>query len=418
MKTSSTRSGRGARGAALIYATVLSVAIAGMCLALLTVNLRTSKVRAQSQNAQRSFYAAEAGLSDAFMRLTEGVVAWPEDEPLLLGSSEAPVAFGTTAYWVEVNHLDAHSYSLTSTGIDGSARERLELVVSESPSGFFQYAAFGDIGVVVDSNSFVDSFDSSLGSYDSQVQGGHDYAKENGHVGSNGDLLLKANTKIHGDAHPGPGHIVDDSKPGALVTGSTDPADAELDMAPIDVPVLASAGTYLGGSSLVLGPGEVHYASITMKGHTKLTLVGPATVVVDKFLLRTNAELKFDTTGGPVALYATGDFVLQSNSSVTTPSESALGVTLFLSGDNITQTPGTQVQLSSNSQFVGAIYGPAIEVSLGSNFDIYGSIMCGSLDLSSNTGIHFDEALLYSGGGGGGGAGEFKPQLWRRLPPE
>lgn len=417
MKLNLKRSGRGAQGgAALIYATVISVAIAGMCLALLMVNQRTSKARAQSQNDQRSFYAAEAGLSDAFMRLTEGVVAWPEDEPLLLGSSEAPIAFGTTSYWVEVDLIDDHTYSLTSTGIDGTARERLELVISEAPSGFFQYAAFGDTGVVVDSNSLVDSFDSSLGPYNSQVKGGHAYAKENGDVGSNGDILLKANTKIHGDAHSGPGHVVDDSKPGAVVTGSTDPADAKVDMPPIDVPVLASAGTYAGSSSLVLGPGQVHYSSITMKGHTKLTLVGPATVVVDKFLLKTNAELKFDTTGGPVDLYATGDFVLQSNSSVTTPSSSALDVTLYLSGNNMTKTPATQVQLASNAQFVGAIYAPKLKVSLSSNFDIYGSIMCGSLDLSSNTGIHFDEALRFDGGGGG--AGEFEPQLWRRLPPE
>ena len=416
MRPNPTRPGRGGRrGAALIYATVVSVAIAGMCVALLTVNLPTSKARAQSQNDQRSFYAAEAGLSDAYMRLTEGVVAWPDDEPLLLGSAEAPIAFGTTAYWVEVNHLDDHTYSLTSTGIDGAARERLELVLSEEPTGFFQYAAFGDSGVVVDSNSFVDSFDSSLGPYDSQVKGGHDYAKENGHVGSNGDILLKANTKIHGDAHPGLGHVVDDSKPGVLVTGSTDPADAKMELAAIDVPALASAGTYAGSSSLVLGPGNVHYSSITMKGHTKLTLVGPATVVVDKFLLKTNAELNFDTTGGPVDLYATGDFVLQSNSSVTTPTDSALDVTLYLSGNNMTKTPATQVQLASNAQFVGAIYAPEVKVSLSSNFDIYGSLMCGFVDLSSNTGIHFDEALRY---GGGGAAGEFKAQLWRKLPPE
>jgi hypothetical protein len=165
----------------------------------------------------------------------------------------------------------------------------------------------------------------------------------------------------------------------------------------------------------VLGPGVVHYSAITMKGGTKLTIVGPATVVVDDLLLKSGAELLFETTGGPVELYGTGNFVLQSNSTVVTPSDSALDVTLLLSGNNMTATPPAKVELSSNSQFVGAIYAPKVDYVLGSNFDIYGSIICGFLDLSSNGEIHFDEALLYDGWGS---TDEFEAELWRRLPPE
>src|SRR4029453_9597594 len=98
------RSGKGSRsGAALLYATLISVAIAGMCLALLMINLGTEKARVQSQNEQRAFYAAEAGLSDAYMQLTEGVVEWPEAGPLHFRTPAGPLAPGRASDTAGVN---------------------------------------------------------------------------------------------------------------------------------------------------------------------------------------------------------------------------------------------------------------------------------------------------------------------------
>ena len=407
------RARKSRRGAALVYASILAVAMVTLGMALLMMNLGTGKLRVQTRDLQRSFYAAEAGLSDAYMRLTEGALALPEpDAPVFVGTSDAPIALGTGSYWVEIEELDIRSYSLRSTGTDGRAEDRLELVLAQAPNGFFQYAAFGADGVVLDSNAFIDSYDSALGAYVDQIQGGTDYAKENGHVGSNQDIDLGSNTEIHGDATPGPGHVVDDSAPGAYVSGSTDPADEEFEMVPIDVPVIPSSGTLPGGSSVTLGPGEIHYDKIQMMGGTQLTIVGPAVLVADDFTMMANSELIFETSGGPVELYGTGDFVLKSNSVVTTLSDSAVDVALLLSGDNMGAGPHDTVELSSNSEYIGAIYAPNAEFSLGSNFDVYGSVICGFLDLSSNGEIHFDEALLYDGWGA---SDDYEAALWRRL---
>ena len=114
-------------------------------------------------------------------------------------------------------------------------------------------------------------------------------------------------------------------------------------------------------------------------------------------------------------VYGTGDFILESNSDVATLSDSALDVTLMLSGNNLSAMPGDTVQLSANSEFVGAIYAPNASMNLGSNFDIYGSVMCRALDLASNGEIHFDEALLYDGWGS---TGELSSALWHRIALE
>jgi hypothetical protein len=402
-------------GVALIYALVASVAVAGMCMALLAMNLGTSKQRVQVQGQQRSFHAAEAGLSDAFMQVDEGLIELPENEAVSVGSSDAPVAFGDASYWVDIARIDTRSYGLTSNGRDGAMRERLQLVLSAQASGFFQWSAYGAAGVVLDSNSFIDSYDSALGSYVDQVQGGNEFALENGHVGSNADILLGSNTEIHGDARPGATGIVDDSRPGAYVSGTTDPSDEPFEMPPIDVPVIPSSGTIPGTANITVGPGEIHYDRITMNGGTTITVIGPATLVVDDLLMKANSTIVFDAAAGPIEVHGTGDFELLSNSTVVSMADTALGVTLLLSGNNQSGSPPDRIDLAANAEFIGAIYAPNAEFSLGSNFNIFGSIICDFLDLSSNGMIHFDEALLYDGWGA---SDDYEPSLWRRLPPE
>jgi hypothetical protein len=197
------------------------------------------------------------------------------------------------------------------------------------------------------------------------------------------------------------------------VSGSTDPLEEPFPFPPIDTPVISpSSGSLVAGASTVLGPGDVHYDSILAAGGSTITIVGPARVVAEDFLMKSNSELIFDATNGEIELYAEHDFVLESNSEVTTLSDSALDVTLFLNGDNI-KGGGDKVDLAANSDFIGAIYAPNAEFSLASNFTIYGSIMCGKLDLSSFGEIHFDEALLYDGYGA---TGELESKLWRRRP--
>ena len=93
------------RGAALLVALVVAVAMAGLCTALLAVNLSTGRSRVADQGGQRSFYAAEAGLSDAFMQLTEGQLAVQPGVVTWVGTPDEPRALGSTSYWVEVEPL-------------------------------------------------------------------------------------------------------------------------------------------------------------------------------------------------------------------------------------------------------------------------------------------------------------------------
>jgi hypothetical protein len=404
------------RGSAMVFALIVAMSMAALCVVLLTMSLGTERKREQADYAQRSLYVAEAGLSDAYVQLAEALADPSKPVPTQIpppGAYSTEVALGSSSYQVQITAAGPRDYSLVSTGADGSNRMRLELIAAPKATGFFQFAAFGAEGVVLDSNAFIDSYDSALGTYASQIKGGNTWARENGDVGSNADILLKANTEVHGDAQPGPGHIVDDSAPNTYVSGSMSPLEEELVLPPIVVPAIPSSGSVVASSDLVLGPGDVHYDSIRMMGGTTLTIVGPARIVSDDFEMKSNSRLVFDAAGGEIELYSTRDFLLESNSDVETLSHSALDVTIFLDGNNMTKAPPDQLELSSNSEFVGAIYAPNSKFTLGSNFSVFGSLMCGQLDLSSFGTIHFDEALLYDGYGA---TGELESKLWRRLP--
>ncbi len=401
------------RGAALIWVLILAVVLAGMSMALLGMNMSTTKARVETQNAQRSFYAAEAGISDAYYRVNAGQITPTAGAPAFVGSDANPIALGPSSYWAMITQLNSRSYSIDATGIDGRDQDRLELVMAEVPNGFFQYAAFGADQVMINTNSFVDSYDSTIGPYDSQVTAGNAFANEHGNVGSNGDITIRSNTEIHGDAIPGPGHVVDDSASNTYISGSTDPASAPFPFPPIVVPPIASSGSLVGTSAITLGPGPVHYSGIRMMGGSSLRIVGPAKVVIDDLLMRSNTDLVFDSTGGPIEVYGTHNFVLESNSTIHTISNSAVGVTLLLSGNNM---PGgrDRVSISANSEFIGAIYAPSASWRLPANFNVYGSIMCRNLELASYAEVHFDEGLRY----GYGATHEYAPALWRRLPHE
>jgi len=412
LRNRSERETRHEEGTVLVMALLAAVALAAMGAALLAMNLGNERVSVRHRITQRSFYAAEAGLNDAWVRLTSGELR-AEDLPATIGSEDDPVILGAVAYWVDIEPLGSRSFAIRSTGLSESTTDRLELVLSRQPNGFFQYAAFGAEGVELSSNALIDSFDSGLGPYDSQVMGGNDFAGENGHIGSNADINLDSNTEVHGNCQPGPTGVLDDSAPGAYVSGSTDPLEEEIELPPIDVPVVPSLGSASVSSDFVIGPGLVHFDSLEVTGGATLTIRGPATVILDDYHMKSGTTMVFDAAGGEIDLYGTGNFILESNTDMETLGQTARDVTILLSGNNMDPGRNDRIRLSSNADFVGAIYAPRISYDLGSNFDVYGSIICGRLGLASNGEIHFDEALLYDDDGDDI---DYDIVLWRELP--
>ncbi len=385
----------GSRGAAILTVVVV-LAVALVFLAGLMQVLGSSRSRqVQQRDDLTAMYVAEAGLGEAYLAVEQAPVD-QRDAAADLGSEAAPRELGNVSYWVEGEHLGTRVYALRGTALDRLARERIELVVREIPDGFFRYAVFGHEGVMFETSSFVDSYDSSIGSYDSQYDGSAGHAGEHGNVGSNDDITLRTNTEIHGNANPGPLHEVISLGPNTYVSGSTQPAEVDVVFPPISVPSIASSGTAnVKKDTLVLGPGEIHYDSIQVSSGGTVELRGPAALVVDDLLLEANTTLRLDTTLGPVEIYGTADFVLRSNSHLVTDSTRPQDSAIFLTSNNIDGHPLHKVEFNSNSEYIGLIYAPNADITIQTMFQIYGSVMARQVHLSSNSAVHYDESLLF-----------------------
>lgn len=390
MGTRSTREAtRTRRGSAILTVTV----VLALLLALLAAFLRLVGA-AHAEQHQRSddtqvLYVAEAGLGESFLALEKG------NDPNL-GTAEEPRELGSVRYWVEAENLGQRVFALRATSEERGARERLELVVREIRDGFFRYAVFGDEGVTFDTSSFVDSYDSTLGVYDTQYDSSTKHAGEAGNVGSNVDIELKTNTQIYGNANPGPEHQVNLLGPNTLVSGTTEPALELVPLPPVEVPAIASSGRAdIKRTTLRLGPGDVHYDSVQVSSGGAIEIRGPARVVFDDLLLASNTSLVLITTGGPIEIYGTGDFRLQANSQLVTHTTSPHDAAIYLSSNNIDGTPRSRIEFNANSEYTGLIYAPSSSISIQTMFEIYGSVMARRVDLGSNSAIHYDVSLLF-----------------------
>jgi hypothetical protein len=390
---------------------VLLVALSGLAMALLHVLHASSALQRRDREHTHARYVAQAGLSNAVFQLQcghEGTLGTPDD----------PLVFDKSHYYVEQEDLSGGILRLTATGLDDRTRARQELVVHRLPTTVWRFGAFGREFLNMRSNSRVDSYDSTLGSYALQatnLQGTAMYARSNGDIGSNGDIVLDQNARVWGDATPGPAHS-DTILGNAVVSGSTTAATELVQLPAISVPGYTQYGDLTVSSNLTLPASDRTYANLTVGSSRVLRIVGPANVVISNLTLRSGSRIDIDASAGDVQLWVIDNFVMGTGTRVAATDFDTRHLRLNLLSDNVIN-PELNVQLdhvefNSNSKFYGTILAPNAAIVLQSNFELFGSILARSIDLRSNASFHFDEALL----GGAGHIASFETVAWREVP--
>lgn len=390
LRTRSIENGR--RGATIVFVVLLTATVAMLSLSMIAVVRSAHQENRGSRENLSALYACEAGLAAAVQSLAGG-----GDGNI---GVEQPIASGSQTYSVSATDIGDGRTALLATGTDEDARMRVEMVVQRSATGFFQWAAFGDEWMHLDSNSRTDSYDSTAGTYDDQAingSGSSAYANADGDIGSNGDVSMDSNNKVWGDASPGPGGTItgDLSK----ISGSTTPLPSTVTLPEIVLPALAQSSALTVSSSTTLPSGQYGYTSLQINSSKKLTITGPATILCDSFVMKSNSELLVDASAGPVEFFVVNDFVLNSNTVVHSGEDSPIDVAFNLLSDNVLD-PGVDVafdpdavDFDSGSKLYGTIYAPSASVTIDSNFELFGSLIARRVDLNSNCRIHYDESL-------------------------
>jgi len=402
------RPDRRQRGAAVMTVLVAVGVLGTLSMAVLGRVHSSFKLNQAVKDQVGARYLAEAGLALAVDDLAKGGAG-------NLGEGRQRVEYGGGDFWVECTPLGSGLMSFTATGVRGRTASRVELVLNTTEDSMYAWAAFGDLGLTLDANAHVDSYDSSDGPYDDSNGSGNDkYDKDGGTVGSNGSVELDTNSLVFGDAVPGPsGSVILNGN--SEVTGSTTPNTSTVDLPAIDIPAIASTGDWSPSGNVSLGAGDHAFDTLDFDNNGTLTITGPARIVCDNMFVQSNSEIVIDATDGPVEFYVRDDFVMNSNTTIAATSGLAADVALFLETNNIIDPDVVvdldEVDFESNAKLYGTVYAPNAHVEINSNFELFGALIAKSVHLDSNSYLHFDEALL--DGGGAASPADYIRVAWR-----
>ena len=384
------------RGAALASVMVVVLALATLSATLLVQVGASTREERNARELETARLVSEAGLNAAFANMQAGLATD-------LGSENYKVSFGGGEFYVETLDMGSGSTRLVAMGEAAGRRVMSEMVVKEVTTADPSYGVFGDEQLQIDSNAFIDSYKSSLGTYESQAtnkNGNDTWANEKGDVGSNANIYVSQNSGIHGNATPGVSKSVVLSG-SAQIAGSTLPAKTAFVMPTLAVPSASSmSGDMLINGTQSLGPGVYYLNSLTLKSNSQLNVTGPVTFIVGSLELKSNSKLLIDAAGGGAEFFVHGDFELQSNTLLAATDYNPKNLAVNLKGNNVID-PSVDVDIdedleigfNSNSKMYGTLFAPKALIEIRSNFELYGSLMARRLMVSSNSMIHYDESL-------------------------
>ncbi len=393
------------RGSVMIPALLVVFAVAVLSMIQLQLDLARAREMRGSTHAKRAFYMAEAGLAESFLGLVSGKSG-------NVGSPEEPALFADGLFFVTAREEGLGRVTLTSTGLCGAGRATLSMVLerrSESPAALGFYAAER---LVAEQGCTIDSYDSRESVPPSRplLALPLEAPPTGTRLGCNQDVQiggLLSDTRIYGDARPGPGGVLTQTR--ATITGSTAPFTVPAPLPAVTVPSLPRKGslsTSLLAPTLAVGAGEHAYDELHVKTGGLLTLRGPMRVSVGRLRVENLGELKIDASAGPVEIWVTDWLNLASGSKLGTGGTDPRSVTILVAATGTIDrdgngTPDAPVTLAAGGKMQGTLYAPNADVSIPSTLSVYGAVTARRLTIKSGAALWFDRSLVETGAGEG-----------------
>jgi Tfp pilus assembly protein PilX len=397
------------RGSALLIAMLMTLALAVLGATFLSVSLTDRKIAANEADATKAFAVTEAGIEDARAALATTTVntLLAAGGHLFTGST---VGGGTYVVDVANNccgNLPASTIVptdaggqfadtdqflvLNATGTLKKASRRIQTVV-RVPQGLFNYGVWCDTGGTFSGSSFMDAYDSTLGSY-----GGSNIAHDAG-LFCNGGLNMSASSMIWGPCTVGDTSCDDPHVDGTMTenapTETRTPAACPAGGYPASMPGTAGV-TYTPASGvlkvssnnmdLAVPPTSYYFSDLTVSGGGgSITLINPSNLHVD--------------------IYVSGKLTVSGGGFVNSAEPSKL--TLWACGPDVDKWT-----ISGGSDAHFAMYAPNREVTLSGGSPFFGAIVAGELVNSGGSEIHYDHALASSG------IASVVARTWREIFP-
>lgn len=441
----------GERGAFLLAVLILSIVLGGLSLAFLQEGLAERTSVHHHETSLLALEIAEVGLTRSELEIL--ALADPDGD----GIGALAAAYGGGLFEVgaaqDASHPDR--WVVRSRGEKDLSTRIVELGLRRREAGYFIEGLFSRDDLTLNGSVATDSYDSRVGTWDSQathVDAGGRYANGRGHVGSNAAIDLKG-SKLHirGNAIPGPLNTVSTSG-NPVVWGDTLPRRREIPLPAVPRSefldaylnndngqlVPGNAGGNGGGDggpggsaasakkdksnngngngnddsgstdtgstdtgSTNNGGGNTGYDANTMalnpKGQTQVVLSG-GTYFFSSIDLSGGTTIKIT---GPCRIYVTGGLDLTGGGVF---NATGLPENCLIFAHPYAIPPGTtpstdEIKMAGNSAAMWALYAPERNVKLAGTTDVFGSVVAKQINVVGNANFHYDEALRAVSGG-------------------
>lgn len=426
---------KNSRGSALVIALVVVILIGGLSAAFVSMSYTQSKSTFGATSSETALNMAEAGIDDSINKLNALMAkAWLGDDattkaaltavPGTVGASyviapavtsdkdfyvvnvgslsstgatvttySGTVNRGTFDVTISPSFIGAGTYTITAHGYNGKEKKGLSVLLNPTTANSVDnYGLVGKVTLTAtSSNVFVDSFKSTLGTWNAQAthtdSGGNKYALENGNLGSNGDIDVK-NGMVHGSATPGPTSKV--TIGGATITGATTPAVNALDIPSYPYPSTMPTGTVDVASAngmYTFGAGTYHMTDLVTKGSgAGITITGPVILYVDGDIAMNAGEpLYFANNTSSLTIYQ------KSGNTTLNGQTYATGVTPKASNLQIKSASVGDIKFNGGADVYANVYAPDAAFRQTGTSVFYGKMTASTIDIGGNMTFHRDE---------------------------
>jgi Tfp pilus assembly protein PilX len=268
------------------------------------------------------------------------------------------------------------SVIVRSVGVVDEAEATVEAWLIKGFPKSFKYAVYAKDGITIENSACTDSYNS-----DSTLAAS--VLPTEGNVGTGGNISMKNNSSVGGDASTTGGSITIQNPADVLGSTSTSAPPEDMTFIPESEYTYASthnknatgiAGVYSwnpGAKDLLVGANKTITLQDGIYYFTSITLMNQAQLIL--------------APGAKVTIYLTGNFLMQQNTQM-----NATGKPSNL----MVYSKGGSLSIGNLAKFSGGFYGPASTFNLTNNADIRGAVVVGTALLKNGTCIHFDRKFL------------------------
>ncbi|MCI0404876.1 MAG: hypothetical protein L0209_02175 [candidate division Zixibacteria bacterium] len=376
-------------GFAFIVVLGILLLVTGLAFVSFSTSDTDRQIASNNLGNSRAFFAAEAAIANATVKLADS--SWRD------GFDAVPLGHSHYTLRVEDSTFNAalkDSIILHSIGRDDANESAIDVLMAKTRIKLFKYGAFGDSALYIGGNGFIDSYNSDSGSYASQATNGPDssgnmYSDNGGDIGSNGQIDLAGNTQVHGDAGTPDTVVASGGNVDVYGTNSSDAPTNTLEPITDAEMAYAKSASNAPDGLTITGGGSSYNSStnalVVQGGGGSVTFNRSGVYYFSNVYVASMSQLIIPA-GVKVVIYMTGNL-------------SALGTSIqntTLKPENLQiMSTGDSVNVAGGAGAYMSVYAPNAYINLLGSSHVWGSFVGKTFYNSGGAKVHFDEDLLH-----------------------